>query len=177
MKEFDTGWFMTDQPNLQAKCVARVSRNFQEVRIDWIGYMRLTESSASIPSATYIDILVDSNPPEIGVSNARIKEQGDSWNGKAEHSINGVITFEDENAGEGILIFSSTGNFASPTVFSNRELSISYDAYDPTAAAETQMPFHTIFTTEEYLQNHKGLVPREYICNNSSKYVFRYNEY
>ena len=177
MKDFTTGWFDTQQENLQAKCNARITRNFKEIRIDWTVLMSLKQSSNSISKSTYIDVMVTGNPTKYGEDTQRIKDTTESWNGTTEHSINGVLTFEDEAAGIGKLIFSSTGNFASPEVFSNVELDISYDAYDPNAAAESSMPFHSVFTTEEYLQSHKGLVPRYFICNNQSKYVFRYNEY
>ena len=166
MKDFTTGWFDTQQENLQAKCNARITRNFKEIRIDWTVLMRLKASSDSIAKSTYIDIMVVGNPTKYGEGTERIKGTNESWNGTAEHSINGVLTFEDEASGIGKLIFSSTGNFASPEVFSNIELGINYDAYDPNATAETSMPFHSVFTTEEYLQNHKGLVPRNIICNN-----------
>lgn len=176
MREFTTGWFDTLQNNLQAKCNARVSRNFKEVRIDWTVQMSLKASSASIPKETYIDIIVNGGTT-IGEDTQRIKPTNESWNGTAEHSINGVLTFEDTNAANAVLNFTSTSNFASPSVFENKTLNISYEEYDPDAQAETQMPFHSVFTTEEYLQNHKGLIPRNTICNNKSKYVFRYNEY
>lgn len=39
------------------------------------------------------------------------------------------------------------------------------------------MKFHSVYTTEEYLEAHKELKPRNFICNNKSKYVFRYREY
>lgn len=41
----------------------------------------------------------------------------------------------------------------------------------------SDMKFHSVFTTEEYLQTHKELKPRNTLCYNGSKYVFRYNEY
>lgn len=166
MKDFTTGWFDTQQSNLQARCDARVTRSFKEVRIDWVVYMSLKTSGASIPKDTYIDIIVNGNPAKIGEGTERIKQTGESWNGTAEHTINGILTFEDEAAGTGILTFTSSGNFASPTVFSNIPLEITYDEYDPSEKAETSMPFHSVFTTEEYLQNHKGLIPRNFICNN-----------
>ena len=168
MKDFTTGWFDTQQENLQAKCNARVSRNFKEIRIDWTVLMSLKESSASISKNVYIDTIVKGEDTLYGEDTQRIKDTTESWNGTAEHSINGVLTFEDEAAGTGNLIFSSTGNFASPEVFTDIVLNISYDVYDPNAAAETSMPFHSVFTTEEYLQNHKGLIPRNIICNNKS---------
>ena len=168
MKDFTTGWFDTQQENLQAKCNARVSRNFKEIRIDWTVLMSLKESSASISKNVYIDTVVKGEDTLYGEDTQRIKDTTESWNGTAEHSINGVLTFEDEAAGTGNLIFSSTGNFASPEVFTDIVLNISYDVYDPNAAAETSMPFHSVFTTEEYLQNHKGLIPRNIICNNKS---------
>lgn len=168
MKDFTTGWFDTQQENLQAKCNARVSRNFKEIRIDWTVLMSLKESSASISKNVYIDTVVKGEDTLYGEDTQRIKDTTESWNGTAEHSINGVLTFEDEAAGTGNLIFSSTGNFASPEVFTNIVLNISYDVYDPNAAAETSMPFHSVFTTEEYLQNHKGLIPRNIVCNNKS---------
>jgi hypothetical protein len=177
MQDFTTGWFDTKQTNLQAKCNARITRNFKEIRIDWTVYMALKVSSASISKDTYIDIMVASNPTKMGEDQARIKDTTESWNGTAEHSINGVLTFEDEAAGTGILTFSSTGNFSSPAVFDGITLSIRYDEYDSTKSAESSMPFHSVFTTEEYLENHKGLIPRNIICNNKSQYVFRYNEY
>lgn len=40
-----------------------------------------------------------------------------------------------------------------------------------------QMDFHSVFTTEEYLKTHKDLVPRNTLCYNESKYVFRHNGY
>ena len=168
MKDFTTGWFDTQQENLQAKCNARVSRNFKEIRIDWTVLMSLKESSASISKNVYIDTVVKGEDTLYGEDTQRIKDTTESWNGTAEHSINGVLTFEDEAAGTGNLIFSSTGNFASPEVFTDIVLNISYDVYDPNAAAETSMPFHSVFTTEEYLQNHKGLIPRNIVCNNKS---------
>ena len=168
MKDFTTGWFDTQQENLQAKCNARVSRNFKEIRIDWTVLMSLKESSASISKNVYIDTVVKGEDTLYGEDTQRIKDTTESWNGTAEHSINGVLTFEDEAAGTGNLIFSSTGNFASPEVFTDIVLNISYDVYDPNATAETSMPFHSVFTTEEYLQNHKGLIPRNIICNNKS---------
>lgn len=168
MQDFTTGWFDTEQSNLQAKCNARVSRNFKEIRIDWTVYMALKNSSDSIPQSTYIDIIVKGDPDNYGESIARIKNTDEAWNGKAEHSINGVLTFEDENAATITLSYSSSGNFASPAVFTNKLLQISYEAYDPIAKPETSMPFHSVFTTEEYLQNHKGLVPRDIICNYKS---------
>ena len=168
MKDFTTGWFDTQQENLQAKCNARVSRNFKEIRIDWTVLMSLKESSASISKNVYIDTIVKGQDTLYGEDTQRIKDTTESWNGTAEHSINGVLTFEDEAAGTGNLIFSSTGNFASPEVFTDIVLNISYDVYDPNATAETSMPFHSVFTTEEYLQNHKGLIPRNIICNNKS---------
>ena len=168
MKDFTTGWFDTQQENLQAKCNARVSRNFKEIRIDWTVLMSLKESSASISKNVYIDTVVKGENTLYGEDTQRIKDTTESWNGTAEHSINGVLTFEDEAAGTGNLIFSSTGNFASPEVFTDIVLNISYDVYDPNATAETSMPFHSVFTTEEYLQNHKGLIPRNIICNNKS---------
>lgn len=168
MKDFTTGWFDTQQENLQAKCNARVSRNFKEIRIDWTVLMSLKESSASISKNVYIDTIVKGEDTLYGEDTQRIKDTTESWNGTAEHSINGVLTFEDEAAGTGNLIFSSTGNFASPEVFTDIVLNISYDVYDPNATAETSMPFHSVFTTEEYLQNHKGLIPRNIICNNKS---------
>ena len=168
MKDFTTGWFDTQQENLQAKCNARITRNFKEIRIDWTVLMSLKQSSNSISKSTYIDVMVVGNPTKYGEDTQRIKDATESWNGTAEHSINGVLTFEDEAAGTGNLIFSSTGNFASPEVFTDIVLNISYDVYDPNATAETSMPFHSVFTTEEYLQNHKGLIPRNIICNNKS---------
>ena len=93
MREFTTGWFDTLQNNLQAKCNARVSRNFKEVRIDWTVQMSLKASSASIPKETYIDIIVNGGTT-IGEDTQRIKPTNESWNGTAEHSINGVLTFE-----------------------------------------------------------------------------------
>ena len=168
MKDFTTGWFDTQQENLQAKCNARVSRNFKEIRIDWTVLMSLKESSVSISKNVYIDTIVKGEDTLYGEDTQRIKDTTESWNGTAEHSINGVLTFEDEAAGTGNLIFSSTGNFASPEVFTDIVLNISYDVYDPNATAETSMPFHSVFTTEEYLQNHKGLIPRNIICNNKS---------
>ena len=168
MKDFTTGWFDTQQENLQAKCNARDSRNFKEIRIDWTVLMSLKESSASISKNVYIDTIVKGEDTLYGEDTQRIKDTTESWNGTAEHSINGVLTFEDEAAGTGNLIFSSTGNFASPEVFTDIVLNISYDVYDPNATAETSMPFHSVFTTEEYLQNHKGLIPRNIICNNKS---------
>ena len=168
MKDFTTGWFDTQQENLQAKCNARVSRNFKEIRIDWTVLMSLKESSVSISKNVYIDTVVKGEDTLYGEDTQRIKDTTESWNGTTEHSINGVLTFEDEAAGIGKLIFSSTGNFASPEVFTDIVLNISYDVYDPNAAAETSMPFHSVFTTEEYLQNHKGLIPRNIICNNKS---------
>ena len=168
MKDFTTGWFDTQQENLQAKCNARVSRNFKEIRIDWTVLMSLKESSVSISKNVYIDTIVKGEDTLYGADTQRIKDTTESWNGTAEHSINGVLTFEDEAAGTGNLIFSSTGNFASPEVFTDIVLNISYDVYDPNATAETSMPFHSVFTTEEYLQNHKGLIPRNIICNNKS---------
>ena len=177
MQEFTTGWFDTQNSIIQAKCNARVTRNFKEVRIDWNVFMRLKASGDSIAKNIYIDIMVGSNPTIIGEDTQRIKDTNGSWNGVVEHSINGVLTFTDTEAGSGKLLFSSTGNFPSPAVFTNKELMISYEQYDPNATAESQMPFHSVFTTEEYLQNHKGLIPRNIICNNKSKYVFRYNEY
>ena len=168
MKDFTTGWFDTQQENLQAKCNARVSRNFKEIRIDWTVLMSLKESSVSISKNVYIDTIVKGEDTLYGEDTQRIKDTTESWNGTAEHSINGVLTFEDEAAGTGNLIFSSTGNFASPEVFTDIVLNISYDVYDPNAAAETSMPFHSVFTTEEYLQNHKGLIPRNIVCNNKS---------
>lgn len=168
MKDFTTGWFDTQQENLQAKCNARVNRNFKEIRIDWTVLMSLKESSTSISKNVYIDTVVKGEDTLYGEDTQRIKDTTESWNGTAEHSINGVLTFEDEAAGTGNLIFSSTGNFASPEVFTDIVLNISYDVYDPNAAAETSMPFHSVFTTEEYLQNHKGLIPRNIICNNKS---------
>lgn len=166
MQDFATTWFDTQQSNLQAKCTARVSRSFKEVRIDWTVRMALKNSSDSIAQSTYIDVMVEGDPATYGEGLARIKSTDETWNGKAEHTINGVLTFEDENAGTGRLLFSSTGNFASPTVFSDMPLTISYDAYDPDLKPETPMPFHSVYTTEEYLQNHKGLVPRNNIRNN-----------
>ena len=168
MNDFTTGWFDTQQENLQAKCNARVSRNFKEIRIDWTVLMSLKESSASISKNVYIDTIVKGEDTLYGEDTQRIKDTTESWNGTVEHSINGVLTFEDETAGTGNLIFSSTGNFASPEVFTDIVLNISYDVYDPNAGAETSMPFHSVFTTEEYLQNHKGLIPRNIICNNKS---------
>ena len=168
MKDFTTGWFDTQQENLQAKCNARITRNFKEIRIDWTVLMSLKQSSNSISKSTYIDVMVAGNPTKYGEDTQRIKDTTESWNGTAEHSINGVLTFEDEAAGTGNLIFSSTGNFASPEVFTDIVLNISYDVYDQNATAETSMPFHSVFTTEEYLQNHKGLIPRNIICNNKS---------
>jgi hypothetical protein len=41
----------------------------------------------------------------------------------------------------------------------------------------SDMKFHSVYTTEEYLQAHKELRPRNSLCNNSSEYVFRYNKY
>ena len=32
MKDFTTGWFDTQQGNLQAKCNARITRNFKEIK-------------------------------------------------------------------------------------------------------------------------------------------------
>ena len=168
MKDFTTGWFDTQQENLQAKCNARVSRNFKEIRIDWTVLMSLKESSASISKNVYIDTVVKGEDTLYGEDTQRIKDTTESWNGTAEHSINGVLTFEDEAAGTGNLIFSSTGNFASPEVFTDIVLNISYDVYDPNATAETSMPFHSVFTTEEYLQNHKGFIPRNILCNNKT---------
>ncbi len=168
MKDFTTGWFDTLQSTIQAKCNARVSRNFKEVRIDWTVQMRLKASNNSIAKATYIDIIVNGGT-KIGEDTQRIKSTNESWNGTAEHSINGVLTFEDTAAAtNAVLNFTSTGNFASPNVFTNKALNISYEKYDPSAEAETQMPFHSVFTTEEYLQNHKGLIPRNIICNYKS---------
>lgn len=106
------------------------------------------------------------SPINMGSGHDRIKGTDVSWNGTAEHSISGVLTFETENAGTGLLTFSSTGNFASPAVFDNKVLKVSYPAYDKDAESESSMPFHSVFTTEEYLQNHKGLVPRNNLCNN-----------
>lgn len=40
----------------------------------------------------------------------------------------------------------------------------------------SDMKFHSVYTTEEYLEAHKELRPRYTLCNNTSKYVFRYNE-
>lgn len=34
-----------------------------------------------------------------------------------------------------------------------------------------EMKFHSVYTTEEYLQNHPDLVPRNIICYLASKYV------
>ena len=39
------------------------------------------------------------------------------------------------------------------------------------------MKFHSVYTTEEYLEAHKTLRPRNTLCYYSSKYVFRYREY
>lgn len=39
------------------------------------------------------------------------------------------------------------------------------------------MKFHAVYTTEEYLEAHPQLVPRKFIYNNSSKYVFGHNEF
>lgn len=41
----------------------------------------------------------------------------------------------------------------------------------------SDMKFHSVFTTEEYLQSHKELKPRNSLCYNRCEYVFRYNEY
>lgn len=41
----------------------------------------------------------------------------------------------------------------------------------------SDMKFHAVYTTEEYLEAHKELIPREFVCNNQSKYVFGYNEF
>lgn len=177
MQEFSTGWFDTKNSIIQAKCNARITRNFKEVRIDWNVYMRLKASGNSVAKTIYIDILVGSNPTKYGEDTQRIKDTNTSWNGMTEHSINGVLTFADTEAGTGKILFSSTGNFPSPEIFTDKELEISYEAYNPDAVAESQMPFHSVFTTEEYLQNHKGLIPRNTVCNNKSKYVFRHNEY
>lgn len=166
MQDFTTGWFDTQNSIIQAKCNVRVTRNFKEVRLDWNVLMRLKAANDSVAQTTYIDIMVVGNPTKYGEGTERIKGTDESWNGTAEHSINGVLTFEDTAAGTGSLVFSSTGNFASPAVFTDKVLNISYEAYDPNKTAETSMPFHSVFTTEEYLQNHKGLVPRNIICNN-----------
>lgn len=177
MRDFTTGWFDTQQSTIQAKCTARVTRSFQEIRIDWAVYMRLKASGNSIPKTTYIDVTVSGNPTKIGEGGDRIKPNTEAWSGTAEHSISGVLTFEDSASGNGVLTFNSTGNFSSPTVFSNKTLNILYGAYDPNKDVDTPMPFHSVFTTEEYLQNHKGLIPRNNLCNNKSKYVFRYTKY
>lgn len=168
MKDFTTGWFDTQQANLQAKCNARVSRNFKEIRIDWTVQMAFKNSSDSYSTDKYIDIMVKGDPDNYGESIARIKNTDEAWNGKAEHSINGVLTWEDEGASSVKLVYNSTGNFASPTVFKDIALTINYEEYDPDMKPDTPMPFHSVFTTEEYLQNHKGLIPRNYICNNKS---------
>ena len=177
MQEFTTGWFDTLQTNLRACCNARVTRNFREVRIDWTVFMRLATAGASIASNIYIDTMVSGNPTSIGDGQERIKDTSGSWNGTIEHSISGVLTFENVNAGSGVLTFSSTGNFASPSVFSGETLNINWEEYDANAAQDTVMPFHSVFTTEEYLENHKGLNPRNNLYNNSGEYVFRHNEY
>ena len=96
MKDFTTGWFDTQQENLQAKCNARITRNFKEIRIDWTVLMSLKQSSNSISKNTYIDVMVAGNPTKYGEDIQRIKDTTESWNGTAEHSINGVLTFEDD---------------------------------------------------------------------------------
>lgn len=163
MKDFTTGWFDTNQANIMAKCNARVSRMYKEIRIDWTVLMKLKQSSDSISEEVYIDLMVDSSP-DIGSDIARIKAPDTTWNGVAEHSMNGIITYEDETANNIVLKYSSISNFPSPAVFTNIELPIDYDEYNEDAAADTPMPFASIFTTEEYLDNHKGLVPRNIIC-------------
>lgn len=174
MAEFMTDWFNTSNSIIQAKCLARVVRNYKEIRIDWTVLMRLKATSDTVASSIYIDTMVNST--KWGEDTARIKEADEVWTGTTEHGISGTIIFEDENAGSGTLTFSSTGNFASPDIFT-QNLNISYEKYDPDAASTSVMQFHSVFTTEEYLAAHKNLRPRNNLCNNKSKYVFRYNEY
>ncbi len=171
MQDYATGWFDTLQTNLQANCKVRVTRNFQTVRIDWTGLMSLKNSSNNIAQNIYIDIMVKSSNTKIEDGQARIKTTSEAWNGTPEHSINGYMEFEDTAAGTATLTFTSTGNFASPQVFNAKTVSISWEKYDPDAVQETPMPFHSVFTTEEYLETHKGLVPRNNICYYKSKYV------
>ena len=161
MAEFMTGWFDTSNSIIQAKCSAKVTRNYKEVRIDWTVLMRLKATADTIASSIYIDTMVSST--KWGEDTARIKEAGETWTGTAEHGIGGTIIFEDENAGSGTLTFSSTGNFASPNIFA-QNLNINYEKYDPDAANESVMQFHSVFTTEEYLATHKNLRPRNNLC-------------
>lgn len=177
MQEFSTEWFDTEQTNLQARCYARVMRDFREVRVDWAVYMRLKNSSDSIGQLIYIDLLVSSSPSTIGSQQERIKDTDEAWTGTTEHSAGGIMTFESNSAGTGTLIFNSTSDFASPVVFSNKQLAIAWDAYNPDEDQESLMPFRSVFTTEEYLDNHKALSPRNNLCNNKSKYVFGHNKY
>lgn len=165
MEDFTTDWFDTTQPQLEAKCNARVTRTYKEIRIDWNVLMRLKQPSNSIAEEIYMDIMVESDP-DIGNDVGRIKSPSETWNGTAEHSINGVITFEDEMAGSTTLKFNSTSNFPIHDVFTDVLLYIQYEEYTGGAVQDTIMPFHSVFTTEEYLENHKGLIPRNFICNN-----------
>lgn len=176
MKYFSTGWFDTLQSNIEANCNARVTRNFKEVRIDWTVIMKLKDGSQSIAQENYIDIIVNGGTVA-GEDTQRIKSTDEEWTGTAEHTINGVLTFEEESSGSLTLMFTSVSNFSQPDVFRDIQLDIEYDVYNPSERPETQMPFHSVFTTEEYLKNHKGLIPRNIVCNYKSKYVLRYNEY
>ena len=168
MREFSTGWFSTLNSKIEAKCNARVTRNYQEIRIDWAVYMRLKNASDSIRASEekYIDVMVSGNPTKYGEDNIRIKAADETWSGTTEHATGGILTFEDTAAGSGKLLFSSTSNFASPNIFVNVELPIEYDEYDASQASETLMPFASVFTTEEYLEAHKNLKPRNNLCNN-----------
>ena len=160
MKEFNTGWFDTNVSGLQARLSANVGRSLTNISITWICYMRLLENS-HISSPIYIDVVVNNM--------GRIKAIGDTtWDSNTEHSVSGLISFEDSSAGAETLVFNSASNIATAAiVFENQTLDIDWEEYNPDDTSETLMPFKTIFTTEEYLETHKALTPRSNVCNNS----------
>ena len=164
MQEFTTGWFDTEQAHLRAKCDARVARTFNDIRIDWNIQMKFDTSGYTIETAKYIDVIVNSNP-NIGTGTQRVKDRDETWTGTAEHSIGGTFTFTDANAGTGVLTFRGVSNLVPPEVFANTQLNYNYEEYDEEAEQDTIMPFASVFTTEEYLENHKALLPRNNIYN------------
>lgn len=180
MQEFTTGWFDSDTttPRMKAKCDARVYRELTSIVVEWMVSLKMISSSGQIPINKYIDVIAQEIPTAFGQDTQRIKRESDTWTGLTEHTIGGRITFQDENASTqaSAMLFSSTSNLDSPQVFSNKTLPIIYEAYDPDTPTETSMPFASVFTTENYLETHKALVPRNNLYNNRCKYVLGYTK-
>lgn len=180
MQEFTTGWFDSDTttPRMQAKCDARVYRELTSVVVEWTVSLKMISSEGQIPINKYIDVMAQEVPTTSEQDSQRIKRESDIWTGTTEHTVGGRIVFQDENASTqtSAMVFNATSNLDSPQIFSNKNLPISYEVYDPNTPTETSMPFASVFTTENYLETHKALVPRNNLYNNRCKYVLRHTK-